>query len=291
MKEKMKFDVVVGNPPFKGRGDLHLKFLNLAYKLSSGYIVWIHPSTWILDERGTNKKYEYTKKLIKDNIVNLTFFNGNPIFDVKLFVPFVIEFIDKNNNNKGQIKVFDKLNQKQITYQNIEEINKWGDIKIYPILKNKILKLCEEDNLNNHDNKKEGSWYVNLSLLRGNVELKSPQKMVKNDFYTFFPKDPIKPSREIQEKFLDRTLFWSFKSEEEATNFINFLKTRWAMFSLSIFKNNQHFLFGNAIESVPWLNWSEPWTEERFEKLINATPEEIEFVHKNIPDYYHIAND
>jgi len=68
---------------------------------------------------------------------------------------------------------------------------------------------------------------------------------------------------------------------------MGFLKTRWAAFCLSILKISSQASSG-VFEPIPWLDWSEPWPEERFEKLIKATPEEIEFIHKNIPDYYNI---
>lgn len=69
---------------------------------------------------------------------------------------------------------------------------------------------------------------------------------------------------------------------------MNFLKTRWGAFALSILKMSSQASSG-VFEPIPWLKWKESWPEEKFEKLIHATPEEIAFVKENIPDYYGIA--
>lgn len=275
-----KFDVVVGNPPYKGM--LHLEFLKLAYKLSKRWVIWINPSAWLIDERGTNKKYELTKKLISEKLQEITFFNGNPVFNVGLFVPFAISTIDKSKKTQ-EIKIIDKVNNIETSILDINSINKWNEYKIYPGLREKIKTLCSKDSFHKHQNIEIGNFYVNLSYVRGHFPLRTSDKMMMEDFYSFIPRDKkIEKNKKDKER---GQLFFTFLTEKEAQNFISFLKTRWAMFSLSIFKIDQN-LGGNFMGSSPWLDWSEPWTEERFEKLINATPEEIEFIHKNIPDYY-----
>ena len=62
----MKFDVVVGNPPYFK--NLHLDFLKIAYNISKRFIIWVHPSAWIIDEREKNNDI---KELIKNNIIDM----------------------------------------------------------------------------------------------------------------------------------------------------------------------------------------------------------------------------
>jgi hypothetical protein len=269
-----KFDVVVGNPPYLK--DLHLKFLELAYKLSKRYIVWVHPSAWLIDEREKNNKI---KELIKENIVNIKLFNGNPIFHVKFINPFLIEYIDKNYKNEGKIKIYDNINEKNIIFDSIYEVNKWMDDKTYPSLRDKIFELSKKNNLRKYRNNQYGPYIINIARIRGHIDYSDSKKMLKDDFYSPFPKNV-----KVEDKITQENWF-SFKSFEKANNFMNFMKTRWGMFCFSILKIAMQSTAG-SFESIPWLDWSEPWTEERFEKLINATSEEIEFVHKNIPDYY-----
>jgi hypothetical protein len=271
-----KFDVVVLNPPF--HRNMHLDFLELAYKTSKEWVICVHPSVWILHEEGL-KLYKRYKNLIRNSTLELTFFNGNPIFNTKLFYPFVIDVINKKQNTYGKIKVIDKLRDKILIYDDIDKINKWSDLEIYPKLRGKILEYSKKDNLEKHWYKKDGEFYINLAYVRGNVETQDPNKIFQEDFYTIIPK------KLKIENAPSKSIWFSFKTQNEAENFLKFLKLRWTMFSLSFNKINQHFK-GGALRTIPWLDWSEPWTEERFEQLISASPEEKEFVYKNIPKYY-----
>jgi len=279
-----KCDVVIGNPPFLS--GLHLRFLEMAYNSSKKYVLWISPSAWILDEKGKDKKSLFTRGLIRKDLKSMILFNGNNIFNVGLFLPFSIITIIKDDAPQ-KIKVHNKIFNNEEEYDTIEEINKWNDLKIYPILKDKILTLCNMDNLLNHKNQEDGKYYINFPLIRGHILRDGKtQKMIQDDFYSFFPSD-IKPEKEFKRRKWGKTrdFYFTFKTLKEAHNFLSFLKTRWAMFALSIFKINSNLNRGE-VGSVPWLDWSEPWTETRFEKLIKATPEEMEFVYKNIPKYY-----
>ena len=79
------FDIVVANPPYNVAGNqLHLKFLSLAFDISSRYILFVEPLAWLLTERKEN----YSK--IFDKIYglrNVTIMNINPIFNIALFTP------------------------------------------------------------------------------------------------------------------------------------------------------------------------------------------------------------
>jgi hypothetical protein len=281
-----KFDVVVGNPPYKG--GLHLKFLELAYSISNEMIIWISPSAWILDEKKIDKKAKIIRDLVGNNIENIEFFNGNEIFNVGLFLPFSIITIDKNKKSTG-IDVSNKIYNNSFRYDSIEEINKWNNLEVYPDLKYKVLKLSNNDNLLTHKNEENGPYYISLPLIRGHIIRKPGNEMVMDDFYSFFPGDiEIKKSFKRRKWGESRDFYFSFKTEKEAKNFMDFLKTRWGMFSLSINKMNGNLNRGE-LASVPWLDWSRSWTEKDFEELIDATPEEKEFVYKNIPDYYGIS--
>ena len=80
------------------------------------------------------------------------------------------------------------------------------------------------------------------------------------------------------------TFWWSFKKENEAQNFYEFCRGKWARFGLSISKIYQ-INYGD-VWAIPWLDWKQEWTDEKFEELIKATPEEIAFVNEKIPKYY-----
>jgi len=273
-----KFDRIVENPPFNQMIDMDI--LQKCYTLSDN-IIFVHPSTWLLDEKNKQKKFIKTKELVGDSIKEIILFNGNSIFNIQLFVPCVITHIDKNKVGK-EIKCIDKINNIELIYNNYSEINKYSNNDIYPVLKEKILKKSKNDNLFIYlKNCNDDNFYVNISQIRGHVDLKS-NIMLKNDFYTIVTKD-LKVSQE-KRKQREKTQA-SFKNEIEANNFLDYIKTTFCRFCLSILKNNQNTYCGE-MEMIPWLDFTQEWTDDKLFRYFDLTIEEIEFINKNIVKYY-----
>ena len=80
-------------------------------------------------------------------------------------------------------------------------------------------------------------------------------------------------------------IFFSFKTHNEAENFIKYLKTDICRFALSIYKNNSQLDRGE-LKSIPWLDFSETIEEKELIKKINITDSEIEFIKSKISKYY-----
>ena len=270
-----KFDVVIGNPPFNQMIDM--LFVQKSYKISDK-VLFVHPSTWLLDEKGKQKKFNDTKNLVKEHLESIVLFNGNKLFGIQLFIPCVFTYINKFKSIVG-IECLDKINDIIIIYENVDQINKFSDISIYPSLKDKILSLSEKDNLLNHKNLNVGNFFVNLSQIRGHVNLKSDKEMLLDDFYTLITKD------EIVKQTINKHIFFSFKTHNEAENFIKYLKTDICRFALSIYKNNSQLDRGE-LKSIPWLDFSETIEEKELIKKINITDSEIEFIKSKISEYY-----
>lgn len=272
-----KFDIVIGNPPFNQMIDLD--FVRKSYEISNK-ILFVHPSTWLLDEKGKQKKFISIKELVKDHLESIELFNGNKLFNIQLFVPCVITYINKNKSIDG-IKCFDRVNETDILYNNIFDINKYSNINVYFPLKNKIFKESLNENLLTNKNKEVGSYYVNISEIRGHVDLKSDINMLKDDFYTTITKD------EGVERGKTKKVFFTFKTYIEAENFITYIKTNFARFCLSILKNNSQLNRGE-LEYIPWLDFTQEWTDYKLYKHFKLRKEEIIFIEENIPKYYKV---
>jgi hypothetical protein len=270
------FTKCVGNPPYNHNIDL--KFLLKYYDMSDSVAI-VHPATWILDEKNIYKPYVNIREKLKIDLEKIILFNGNKTFNIEIAVPCVITYVNKFKNIKNVILCDDKYNKKNITYKNINDINKFSDLKIYPNIKNKILEKSKQDNLLLHKNHNDGDFYVNLAAIVGHTDLRYPDKMFKDDFFTFIPKN-LKISLNPEKK-----IFFSFQTENESTNFLNFLKTLFSRFCLSIYKSNKN-LDSGELAIVPWLDFTQKWDDRKLYEYFNLTTEEINFIEKYIPNYY-----
>ena len=297
MKEVWKkdsFNYSIGNPPFNQMIDM--KFVKLSYELCDVTCI-VHPSTWLLDEKGKQRKFTDTKNLIKEHLDSIELFNGNGVFNINLFVPCVITYIDKYKKSVG-IKCYDKINNVTLTYTDIFEINKFSNVTEYFSIKKKI----SEKNTDNIDNYKifnistkrnskkgkiekcshlntVGEYYINIAQIRGNILKGNNTKMFQDDFYTIVTKE------NKVERSIDNHMFFKFTDELESNYFLKYLKTNFVRFCLSINKNNSQLECGE-LSIVPWLDFTQEWTDEKLYRDFNLTEDEIKFIEKNIPKYY-----
>jgi hypothetical protein len=276
-----KFDIVIGNPPYNQMIDMD--FVKKSYSICDK-ILYVHPSTWLLDEKNKQKKFTSTKELIANDLESIVLFNGNGVFGISLHVPCVITYINKNKKNNS-IKCFDRINKCKLTYDNINQINKFGDNEIYPKLKNKILEIASIKNLDDvvkeHQNNK---YFINVAQIQGDTKFRDRKdigmdvEMVSESYYTLCTKNVQISEEPKQQPF-------SFKTKIEANNFLNYIKTNFCRFSLSIYKTNKN-LHRGELSSVPYLDFTQEWTDEKLYKEFNLTEEEINFINTHIPKYY-----
>ena len=289
-----KFDICIGNPPYNQMIDM--LFVQQAYKFSDK-ILYVHPSTWLLDEKCKQKAFIDTKKLIKNSLDKIILFNGNEIFGIALFVPCVITYINKLKKADG-IYCEDKINSLIVKYDNIDKINKYSNVDEYFSIKKKITNKMN-DNIDNHkifnistkrNSKKHkidkyshlntsGEYYINIAQIRGNVNKKSTRIMIQDDFYTIVTKDNT-----VKRK-IDNHMFFKFDNNIEASNFLNYLKTDFVRFCLSVYKNNSQLECGE-MSFIPWMDYKEEWSDNKLFTEFNLNEKEINFIKSNIPKYY-----
>ena len=289
-----KFDIVIGNPPYNQMIDM--LFVQKSYNISD-ITLFVHPSTWLLDEKGKQKKFNYTKNLIANHLESIELFNGNKLFGIQLFIPCTITYLNKNKLN-NHIKCIDRINEVEILYYDINQINKFSDIEIYPKLKEKIVKLTK-DNIDNHKifnistnrNNTTGKiskyshlntqneYYINIAQIRGHVDLNSNKKMVLDDFYTIVTKD------NKVERSISNHMFFKFSEKETSENFLKYIKTNFVRFCLAMYKNNSQLECGE-MSLIPWLDFTQEWSDEKLYEHFDISEEEIKFIEKHIPNYY-----
>ena len=266
-----KFDIVIGNPPYNDMIDMD--FVQKSYEIGNK-ILFVHPALWLLDEKNKQQKFMNTKFKIREHLESVVLFNGNGIFNINLFIPCSITYINKNY--VGKIKVDNKVDDVYYEFNTIFDINKYSS-DVYVSIKNKVKPIADTDNIWKYKNT-NGNYYINVAQHRGN-HTKGGKKLYKDDFYTIVTKDD-EPTKEHT-----KHLWFGFNTKKEADNFLIYLKTNFVRFCLSIYKNNSQVCRGE-LEIVPYLDFTQEWTDEKLYKEFNLTEEEINFINTHIPKYY-----
>lgn len=286
----MKFDLVFSNPPYNGNIDI--KILNEIIDVADEFVV-VHPSTWVLDIKGKSKLYNSLISKIDRKVESIEFFNGNPVFNIGLFVPCMITHINNKTNKDCDITFFDD----KLSVSNLTNVTKFGSkwkTLIYPFIEILQKHISSKGNVWSmridsdaryiHDNK----FYCQLAAIRGHELRNDPSRMHQNDFYTMLMKDSDqnKGVRNINVR-KDGFIVFEFNTESEQNNFISYLKSDFARFCLSLVKNTQNIHYGE-MELIPWLDFSEEWDDEKLFKKFNVSKELQGYIRAFLPDYYGI---
>jgi hypothetical protein len=269
----MKFDVVVGNPPYQGT--LCLKFLHQACEIGE-HVLYVMPTTWLLDKKHIYKPYESARVAVGDRLQHVTLFNGNEQFGIDSFLPLGV--FDIAAPHERPIEVIDRCNNMTLTYNSIDDINKFSDTVVFPNLADKYVTARDRLGHVGLHTQTNGSFFVNFSPIRGHVNNKG-SKMVADDFYTMVTRD-LKVERSASKK-----RWWSFNTQQEADNFLSYLKTDFARFGLAIYKNTQN-LGPTDMACIPWLDFTRSWSDKQLYDMFGITSKEQVFIKDNIPLYY-----
>ena len=294
-----KFDVCLSNPPYN-RG-LDLKILQslmgngtIAGSVAKEY-VFVHPSTWLLDQKDKTALYGNIKALLTNKLKSVKLFNGNPIFDISLFVPCMITHIDlTHSSNKTDVKFFDET----FAVNNIGDITKFS-VDWLPVVKPFVLKIEKviktSGHIWSHNEKRIDSnkTYCQLSAMMGTAadlrDLKYKGKMVKNDFYTLTR--ITSTNKGAQSNKLNKpgnpVPTFGFASVMERDNFLEYINTDFARFCLAVLKNNLNVSVGE-MELIPWLDFSQRWDDARLFNHFGIDQVTQDYIRKFLPDYYGI---
>lgn len=145
----MKFDIIVGNPPYNN--DLYLDFVTVGNSISTSYSLWITPAKW--QAKGGNKNIQF-RKIIVPYINKVVYYKDvKEVFDIGEPDGVSYYLIDKNNihstklvRNNCSNKIFksdweEHTEKELILLPNkiIGIINKCNNITLYKRLIHKML--------------------------------------------------------------------------------------------------------------------------------------------------------
>lgn len=314
----MKFDVIVGNPPYqmsdgsgKGAGatPIYDKFVNQAIRLNPRYITMIIPSRWFSGGRGLDK---FREKMLKDKrFVEIhDFMNAADCFP-GVEIKGGVNYFLWSSSYRGKCKI--------ITYENgIKESESLRDLDEFNFLVRynqaiSMIKKVQSKNLHSFMNivmsakpfgfrtfftgeKQQTPNSIKIFVNGGVAYVKRNKVVINADLidkhkvlvpYAFGSGDPktdkIKPIYSPPGTCCSETylVIGPFDNKKECENVMNFLNTKFFHFFITLKKNTQHAT-KNAYELVPQMNFSKNWTDDKIFSYFNFENSEIDFIRKII---------
>jgi site-specific DNA-methyltransferase (adenine-specific) len=317
----MKFDVIVGNPPYqlsdggfgKSASPIYNKFVEQAKKLQPRYMTMIIPSRWFGGGKGLNG---FREEMLNDERIRkiVDYEDSNEIFPGVDVAGGICYFL-WNRDNKGFCEIVNRHNDTEVISK--RRLNEF-DIFIrhsqaVPIIR-KVLAKGE----------KQMSEQVSAYKPFGLRTYEKPQKT--GDIILFWQKGvgPYKrkditvgvemidkwkviasrsghehagnPGNDGTRRVLSRTailppgtictetylVIGNYSTEEEAKNLLAYMKTRFLRFLMSLFMYS-HGITKDTFAFVPILDMTKRWTDEKLYKRYELTEEEeIDFIESKI---------
>jgi site-specific DNA-methyltransferase (adenine-specific) len=316
----MKFDVIVGNPPYQlsdggaqaSAKPIYHKFIQQAKKLNPRYLVMITPSRWFAGGKGLD---EFRDEMLKDNKIRLIhdYIRADDVFpgvEIKGGINYFLWDRDK----QGLCKIFTHSEGKIISVSERPLLEEGAETFIryneaIPILRkvqdkkeNSFSEIVSSRKpfgfASNYNDFKDKPFddsikiYANqrIGYIERNKITNNPEWIDKYKIYIpeaigvgNLKTDWVKPILGLPKTCCTETyiVIGTYNKEETAKNVISYTQTKFFHLLLSLKKITQHTT--NKVYSfIPMQDFSESWTDEKLYKKYGLTDEEIEFIESMI---------
>ena len=268
----MKFDCIIMNPPYDGQ--LHLKIFEEASKHLSkdGVCVSLSPTPWLAKFNVNRPMAKYRKvfngkikniKVIDHATANAMFDTGNAIEELGIYVvknddSAPIDLMKYGFNNDAEKSLYNKINMMNpkagvITYNKAALDIRYGRVSAKTAYCNKG---CTNINIRKLFDVPIYTWHGGKTCKEAVLMLKSKKKV---------------------------SMVLYFNSQVEHDNFINSLDTTFMNWYYQMFVVPGDCKIINYMFRMS--DYSQPWTDERFYKFFDITPEEQKIIEETMAKY------
>ncbi len=312
----MKFDVIVGNPPYQlsdggaqaSAKPLYHKFIEQAKKLNPRYLSMIVPSRWFSGGKGLD---DFREEMLSDKRLTkvVDYFDSNECFPGVDISGGVCYFLWERDREKTCEITTIRSGEKSTMERPLLEIDNDSFIRFNEAISiYRKIKSLKEERFNKHissrkpfgittnakGNKQNGEDTIKIFSFPENGFIK--RNLVKqneswiNEYKVYisyaYGERGAFPYLVIGKPFLGEPntcctetylVIRPFDSLQKCENVISYMRTRFFRFLVLLKKNTQHAT-SKVYSLVPIQDFNESWTDEKLYKKYGLTAEEITFV-------------
>jgi site-specific DNA-methyltransferase (adenine-specific) len=317
---KMKFDVIIGNPPYQlqdgGSGGsaipIYHKFIQQAKKLDPRFLVMIIPSRWFAGGRGLD---EFRQEMLNDT--SLKFLADYPIssecfqgVEIKGGVCYFL--IDRHHEGKCVVKTIrkDKISQleRYLLEDGTDTFIRFNEaIPIFSKVYDKnvdyfsmIVSTLKPFGFRTYFQGSKESVKNNVKVF-GNklISYISRDEVINNshwiDSHKIFISRAYGAGEDFPHQIINKPFYGEpgscctetylhigpFKSKAEADNALSYMKTKFFRFFVMLKKNTQDGP-KSVYQFVPIQKFTESWSDEKLYKKYGLNSNEIDFIESMI---------
>ncbi len=312
----MKFDAVVGNPPYQvsdggnkaSASPIYQHFVTLAKNLDSKYVSMIMPSRWYSGGKGLD---DFRDSMLNDSHIQkiFDFFDSTVCFPSADISGGICYFLrDKNYSGECEVvsvkgesrnsmkrtllekdsQSFIRFNEAVSILRKIQKLNELSFSQNVSTRKpfgittdTKVSQTCEDYMLKIFAYPKNG--FIKKELITKGIDILNKYKVCIAYAYGERGNFPYKvlatPFLAEPNSCCSETylVLNSFDNKSEAENLISYIKTKFFRFLVLLKKNTQHCT-QSYYQFVPVQDFSKPWTDAELYAKYGLTQEEINFI-------------
>lgn len=278
--KNMKFDYIVGNPPFGSTGcdTLHLKCTDLVYDKFNKKMIIIMPFGFVTKDSKVTKKYreKFQPKLKYVKEVSGSNFEGTCMFSTAIY-----EF----DNNETPLTIIEDINGKIIEKSNLTDVSKFNDYEkeIIKFLESQNQQLMRWGGGHSHCTKKSlmRQGYTDLNIIQKKIDeniIENSNNIPHTGIYMMIntanggmngtaissKNGNIFDNREeLLNEFIKRNQSTGyniaiFNSLKEAENCKIALQNPLLRFTIHKTQNDQNMMITRVYKYIPAIDWEDP---------------------------------
>jgi site-specific DNA-methyltransferase (adenine-specific) len=317
---KMKFDVIIGNPPYQlsdggfGRSasPIYQNFVQQAKKLSPRYLTMIIPSRWFAGGKGLN---DFRAEMLSDNRIRkiVDYEDASEVFPGVDIAGGICYFLWERDSH-GPCEVINVHSGEKITSK--RSLNEFSTFirhsQAVPIIRKVLAKKESTMSIQVSASKPFGLRTFVRPQKSGDITLRwqngeGPYK--RNDISTGIEMIDLwkvitsyvgydhagSPGKDGRRRVFSKIdvlppktictetylVVGAYKKQSQAKNLVGYMKTRFFRFLVGQFMYSHH-ITKDAYSFVPVLDMETEWTDEKLYKKYGLTKDEIAFIESKI---------